>query len=290
MKLLKRTYAEFKVAPGLYIASTIVITLCLTIFAFFGLIYLNLLHFTKEVAKELVLNVYLSPNVSKEQVEELTAYIKKDPLVAGVRFIPAEEVLEELKKLFEDPTLLEGVKVSYLPPVLVVSFKDPFKAGDYLPILAGSLERRPETEKVQYAHSWLMRLKRLKRFLQLISLSGLILLGSATIFIVALTVHFSLSERREEIEILSLVGATPGFIQAPLMLLAFLEGLVASVLALLLLLVLKFYLEFISRGLLPGFKKGWVFFNHWEIAILTIGVVTLCLIGSYWASRRFLRY
>ncbi len=290
MKLLKRTFAEFKVAPGLYVGSTLVITLCLTIFAFFGLIYLNLIHFTKEVAKELVLNVYLNPNITEEQVKKLSEYIQKDPLVAGVRFIPSEEVLKELKELFEDPTLLEGVKASFLPPVLVVSFKDPFKAGESLPILAGTLERRPETEKVQYAHSWLLRLKRLKRFLELISLSGLFLLGTATIFIVALTVHFSLSERREEIEILSLVGATPGFIQAPLLTLAFIEGLIASASALFLLFTLKFYLEYLSRGLLPSLKEGWVFFSQIEIAILIIGVVALCLTGSYWASRRFLRY
>jgi cell division transport system permease protein len=266
------------------------VALCLVVFAFFTLVYLNLVHFTREVAKELVLNVYLKPGTQENDVGRLEREISSEPLVAGIHFVSSSEVLEELKKLFPDPAFLEGVEASFLPPVLIVSFKDPFVAAEELPQIAKKLEDQPQVERVQYARTWLMRLKSLKSFFEVLALSGLFLLGAATVFIVALTVRFSLSERREELEILSLVGATAGFIQAPLLIISFLEGLLASGLSLAVLLGLKFYLDQALRELFPGFESGLVFFRGPEIFILVSGVVTLCLVGSYWASRRFLRY
>ncbi len=290
MRLLKRALSEWQTAPGLHLASTLVIALCVAIFSFFGFIYLNLNHFTQEIARELVLNIYLKPGVSEEELQGLKSLLRENPDVAGLRYLSSSEVLKELQALFDDPTLLEGVEPSFLPPVLVVSFKDPFLAVKKLPVLAGSLEGRPEVEKVQYARSWLMRLSGLKRFLELLSLTGLVFLGAATVLIVGLTVRFSLSERREELEILSLVGATPGFIQAPLLLVSFVEGLVASLLALLVIFLVKLYLDGVLKGLFPGWTSGLVFFGRLEMGILVLGVMVLCLLGSYWASRRYLRY
>ncbi len=290
MRLIRRAFSEWRTAPGLHLASTLVITLCVAIFVFFGFIYLNLDHFSREIARELVLNIYLKPQLSQEDIKDLETSLLQRAEVAGVRYLSSSQVLEELKHLFEDQTLLEGVEPSFLPPVLIVSFKDPFSAVKNLPELAASLERHPEVEKVQYARSWLVRLSGLRRFLELLSLTGLFLLGWATVLIVGLTVRFSLSERREELEILSLVGATPGFIQVPILLVSALEGMVASILALLAIFLVKLYLNGVLKGLFPSFTEGLVFFGRLEMGILIAGVVILCLLGSYWASRRYLRY
>ncbi len=274
----------------MHLASTLVVALCVTIFTFFGFLYLNLNHFTQEIARELVLNVYLKPGISEAEVNDLKNTLLGNPQVAGVRYLSSVGVLEELKQLFQDETLLEGVDPSFLPPVLVVSFKDPFAVVKDLPRLAAALAGRPEVEKVQYAKSWLTRLSGLKRFLELLSFTGLFLLGVATVLIIGLTVRFSLSERREELEILSLVGATARFIQAPLLLVALVKGLVASALALSAIFFVKLYLDGVIKGLFPGFTSGLVFFGRGEMFILVTGVVVLCLFGSYWASRRYLRY
>jgi len=289
-KLLSRTIKEFRAAAFAYLASTLVIALGLTVFSFFGLIYFNLVHFTEEVAKELVLNVYLKPETNFTAAQNLIFQLEKNPLVAKVSFVPPEKVLEDLKQLFEEKELLSGVEAKFLPPVLLVSFKDPFEAAGKLKALSAEIAQNPVVLKVQFAKSWLMRLANIKRFLEIFSLSGLLLVGLATCFVIGLVVSFSLAQRERELEILSLVGATPGFIQGPVILIAAIEGLLASAFATGLVYTLKIYLEDAIKGFFPGFSGKLLFWNEIHLTIITIGVIALCMAGSYWASRRYLRY
>ncbi len=290
MSLIRRTWQEFRTAPWAYLTATLVIALGLAVFSFFGLVYFNLVHFTEQVAQELVLNVYLNPGSTKEEaravIEELEAY----PLVAKVSYLSAEEVLKDLEKLFEEKDLLAGVSPEFLPPVLLVSFKDPFRASQHLKKLSAKIAALPGVYKVQFAKSWLVRLANLKRFLEIMSLAGLVLIGLATCFIIALVVRLSLSQRQKELEVLSLVGATPGFIQGPIVVMAALEGAVASFLALCLVYLLKFYLDGVLRDFFPTATGALLFWGRTELIILIAGVILLCVTGSYWASRRYLRY
>jgi len=290
VSLIRRTWQEFRTAPWAYLTATLVIALGLAVFSFFGLVYFNLVHFTEQVAQELVLNVYLNPGSTKEEaravIEELEAY----PLVAKVSYLSAEEVLKDLEKLFEEKDLLAGVSPEFLPPVLLVSFKDPFRASQHLKKLSAKIAALPGVYKVQFAKSWLVRLANLKRFLEIMSLAGLVLIGLATCFIIALVVRLSLSQRQKELEVLSLVGATPGFIQGPIVVMAALEGAVASFLALCLVYLLKFYLDGVLRDFFPTATGALLFWGRTELIILIAGVILLCVTGSYWASRRYLRY
>lgn len=288
--LWRRALREFTSAPALYVVSTLIIAFCLTIFSFFALLYLNLEHFTNQLARELVLNVYLEPGTTKENCRELLAALSRKPEVAEVKYLSSEKVLEDLKGLFENKELLAGVSPDFLPPLLEVEFKTPFRVLHELPALASEIATYPHVLRVQYAKSWLERLAGLKRFLELLSLTGLGLLGGATLFIAGSTVKLSLSQRSRELEILSLVGATPGFVQGPLLVLAFLQALLALSFALAVLWGLQLYLGQALKGIFPGLSQGLLFFQTKELAILSGGVLTLCLSGCYWASRRFLRY
>ena len=290
MTLIRRTWQEFRTAPWAYLTATLVIALGLAVFSFFGLVYFNLVHFTEQVAQELVLNVYLTPGSTKEEAQAVIAELEAYPLVAKVSYLSAEEVLKDLEKLFEEKDLLARVSPEFLPPVLLVSFKDPFRASQHLKKLSAKIAALPGVYKVQFAKSWLVRLANLKRFLEIMSLAGLVLIGLATCFIIGLVVRLSLSQRQKELEVLSLVGATPGFIQGPIMVMAALEGAIASLLALCLVYLLKFYLDGVLRDFFPTATGALLFWGRTELIILIAGVILLCVTGSYWASRRYLRY
>ncbi len=290
MSLWRRAWREFKSAPALYLVSTFIIAFCLTIFSFFALLYLNLEYFTNQLARELVLNIYLEPHTTREKAQEVIDDLSSRKEVAGVRYLSPDKVLEDLRCLFENKDLLAGVSADFLPPVLEVSFKRPFEVLHRLPTLAQDLSRYPQVMRVQYAKSWLERLAGLKRFLEILSLTGLLLLGGATAFIAGATVRLSFSHRSRELEILSLVGATPGFVQGPLLVLAFWQAVIALSFALFLLWGLHFYLDQALRGIFPGMEAKLLFFRTKEMAILSGGVLAFCLSGCYWASRRFLRY
>ncbi|AEH45993.1 protein of unknown function DUF214 [Thermodesulfatator indicus DSM 15286] len=289
-QVFSRALKEFRSTPGTYVAATLVIALGLTVFSFFGLIYFNLIHFTEQIARELVLNVYLEPKTDSVIVQRLINEIEKNPMVAQVSFVPSDKVLEELSRLFEDQELVKDIKPDFLPPVLLVSFKDPFLALNKLKDFSEYLSQKKAVLKVQFAQSWLVRLANIKKFLEIFSLSGLILVGLATVFVISLVVRLSLAQREKELEILSLVGATPGFIQNPLIFLAAIQGLLASAMSLALVYFLKTYLDRAIKGFFPGFTGTLIFWDKLQLFSLALGVVLLCVIASYGASRRYLRY
>ncbi|OAG28425.1 cell division protein FtsX [Thermodesulfatator autotrophicus] len=289
-KLFSRAAKEFRTTPGTYIAATLIIALGLTVFSFFGLMYFNLIHFTEQIARELVLNVYLAPKTDPVITQKLINEIEKNQLVAQVSFVPSTKVLEELKHLFEDQELVKDIKPDFLPPVLLVSFKDPFLALNKLKDFSEYLSQKKGVLKVQFAQSWLVKLANIKKFLEIFSVSGLFLVGLATIFVISLVVRLSLAQRQKELEVLSLVGATPGFIQNPLIFLSGLQGLLASGISLTLVYFLKTYLDKAIKGFFPGFTGSLLFWEKWQLISLTLGVVLLCVTASYGASRRYLRY
>ncbi len=288
--IFKRTWREFSSAPTLYLISTLIIAFCITIFSFFALLYINLEHFTNLLARELVLNVYLEPGTTNKDCKKLIDDLLSCPEVMEVRFLSSEQVLKDMRSLFEDKNLLVGVSADFLPPVLEVAFKRPFQALDRLPQFAEKISRYPKVLRVQYAKSWLKRLTGIKHFLEIISVTGLLLLGVATAFITGATVRLSLVPKSKELEILSLVGATPGFIQGPLMIIALFQSIIAFSWAMSFLWILHSYLGQVLHGIFPGMKTKLLFFGFKEMTILFGGVLIFCLSGCYWASLRFLRY
>ncbi len=288
--IFKRAWKEFRSSSTLYLISTLIIAFCIAIFSFFALLYMNLEHFTNLLARELVLNVYLEPGTTKKDCKKIIDKLLSKPEVMEVKFLSSREVLDEMRSLFENEDLLAGVSADFLPPILEVAFKKPFKVLDKLPKLAEEISTYSKVLRVQYAKSWLKRLTGIKHFLEILSLTGLFLLGIATAFITGATVRLSLIPKSKELEILSLVGATPGFIQGPLMIIAFMQGLIAFLLAMCLLWILHFYLGQALHGIFPGMKAKLLFFGLKEMVILSGGVSIFCLGGCYWASLRFLRY
>jgi cell division transport system permease protein len=118
------------------------------------------------------------------------------------------------------------------------------------------------------------------------------LLTAAMTFIIANTLQMTISSRREEIEIMHLVGARPSFIQIPFYIEGLIQGLLGAALAMVSLqLLYGVFLSHVTLSMAGWFKKFPVTFLPQEtVAWFLLGGVVLGLFGSFVASLKILKY
>jgi cell division transport system permease protein len=224
-------------------------------------------------------SVYLKPGIPLDQARKLNAEIEKRPGITDVTLIPAERALEEFR---QDPAFGEVLKVlkgNPLPHTLVVR-PGPGATPQMLTALERELAARPEVDLVQLDNQWLERLHAILDFLRrTVWLAAGLLIG-AVVVIVGNTIRLDIQNRRQEIEVAKLLGATDAFVRRPFLYVGFWYGLMGGTLALLVLaaglLLLKGPLERLLRlygagldsfGLAPdtallviaaGLLAGWI--------------------------------
>ncbi|RLB69840.1 MAG: ABC transporter permease, partial [Deltaproteobacteria bacterium] len=122
----------------------------------------------------------------------------------------------------------------------------------------------------------------------IVAIIGILLMFTAA-FVVTNTIKLNVYARKEELEIMRLVGATNMFIQGPFLVEAFLQGLLGSSLAL--------GIVFAGYSFLQGFETKFELLRgmnicfipwHYTVAIIASSVL-LCVTGTALVMRRFLR-
>jgi cell division transport system permease protein len=163
------------------------------------------------------LTIFLKIDAPSSAAEQLAKRIRSehDHQVSGVRVIPKDRALKELR---ENPAWEQALKVlpsNPLPDAVVVGFTP----GEDLAARANELARAwrtwPNVDLVQLDSAWVQRLEALLRFGKV----GLILLALSVMLVVLATVFNTVRmqalSQREEIGVARLVGATEGFVRRP---------------------------------------------------------------------------
>lgn len=220
--------------------------------------------------------VYLKGGAGSAETESTGKALEAMAGVSKATFISRDEALTDLMESMEGQrSLFEGLEGNPLPDAYEIEVNPDVADWSHVQTMAAGMMRLPGVDEVEYGRSWLARVSRLLGMVELagVALAGLFFI--VALFIVYNTVRLALYSRRDEIEIMQLVGATGGFIKAPLYLAGVLEGALGSALALLALFVAyllfaskagsgadAFELSFLSMGsmggvLLYGIFVGW---------------------------------
>jgi len=178
--------------------------------------------------------VYLKDGASSTAVESAGHSLETMGGVAKVSFISRDEALTDLMESMEGQlSLFEGLGENPLPDAYEVEVTPEAAEWTRVKEMAAAMVRLPAVDEVEYGRSWLARVSRLLGMVELagVALAGLFFI--VALFIVYNTVRLALYSRRDEIEIMQLVGATGGFIKTPLYIAGVIEGAAGSLLALL---------------------------------------------------------
>lgn len=177
------------------------------------------------------ISLFLKRDLSDPAIEKLSEKIRKLPAVSWVDYVSREAALAEFKKLSGFGEALGALDRNPLPPVLVVHPAATHSHPDALQSLLKDLRRYNEVELAQLDLEWV---RRLYAMLDLARQGVLILaagLAVAVLLIIGNTIRLAVLNRRDEIEIIKLIGGTNAFIRRPFLYAGTLQGLLGGILA-----------------------------------------------------------
>lgn len=173
------------------------------------------------------ISVYLDPAADLAQAREAAAAAAEGYAVEAV---PADEALRRFRAaLGAQSGLLDGIEPGVLPPSIEV--RAPGIGSEKARALAKRLEAVPGAREVDYGSIWLERLDRLLNQVRWAGGALFAALAVCAAVLVANTLRLGVFARRQEIEIMKLVGATNAFVGAPFLIEGMVQGVIGGVLA-----------------------------------------------------------
>jgi cell division transport system permease protein len=232
---------------------------------------------------------YMKPEVSRASVEAMARVLRARPEVLSVREVSSAAAYQRLEEsLGGRKQLLAGVERDVLPASLEISLNrgDEALARPILALLSAS----PPVEEVDHLGAWVSRLDSLAALLRLGALGLALLVGCACLYIVATTIRLGVFARREEIEILKLVGATDRYVRAPYLIEGAVQGLSGSLVGVGALFVLFRVTAPRVEGLMASVMSHLqlAFLSPMQLALGISAGTLLGFLGSRLALRRYL--
>ena len=264
----------------------------LAVLATFAVIVTNLARVAAELGKEVEVSVYLAKSTAPESGNVLAKIVSDWPEVARARFLDAESAMREFEKsLGKDAILLEGLPRDVLPPSLELELVPRPWTSVEVAVLGRRLAQLEGVQDVRYGQDDIEKVHALLGYARVTAGVLGLALCLATILVVSNTIRLTVYARRDEIEIMSLVGATNAFVRAPFVLEGAIQGVLGGGFALALLVGLEELLEVgLERGL--SYAYGPIELDFVPLSLLgwlLAAGFALGLVGSVLAVGKFLR-
>ena len=180
------------------------------------------------------ISLFLKDKITEDQALSLSRKLEQRSDIKAVQYISAEQALAEFQSQSGFGSVLDNMDSNPLPSVLVLhpllNSEDPAQAE----ALMEGLKLLPEVEVAQLDMQWLQRLFAILETIQRGVLIIAVLLGMAVLLIVGNTIRLAIENRRDEIIITKLIGATNAFIRRPFLYYGIWYGFFGGLLALIL--------------------------------------------------------
>lgn len=181
-------------------------------------------------------SVFLKPDATPDQIEQIQKALRQTPGVTDVRHVSSEDARREVTAQKQDE-VLGALPAEAFPASLEVRVADE-AAVERVAKLASQLQALPAVESVETYQSWSDRLGTLLRGGVTASIVLALVVLGAVVSVVSSTIRLTLQRRRIEVEILKLVGATDSYVRRPFVLEGAAQGGIGALLAIALLGVL----------------------------------------------------
>ncbi len=209
----------------------------LFVLGFFLALNSNLQRIVGRWTESAELSVYLTEGASGQQLQVLDELVAQSGLAARREYVSKEQAAARFKQDFPDLAgAADRMESNPFPASFEVRLKPEVReAGAAVDSLAATLAGLQGVADVRYDRRWLTRLNGVIRFLRGLGLAIVVLLAIASALTVANVVRLAASARKDEIEIMELVGAPLAFVRGPFIVEGILQGGAGAVLAILLL-------------------------------------------------------
>ncbi|MEJ2587460.1 MAG: permease-like cell division protein FtsX [Deltaproteobacteria bacterium] len=264
------------------------ISACLLILGAFLLLFVNINSWFQGWGHTLSLNIYLEDGISNYQKDKIYGAIQALPGAQIRRFISKKEAMADLERALGDKSkFLDHLSHNPLPASYEVIFEEKDESSLTPQRIKEKLEKMDGVDEVQCSEEWRNKIEGVLGVAKFIGLTIGGLLCLCVVFIVTNTVKLTLYSRRDEIEILKLVGATDWFVKLPFLLEGVIQGLLGGVVSLVLLFGGYLFLASKKLQILGLAPLDFVFISPGYMAVILLVGVVMSALGSLIAVGRF---
>jgi len=268
-----------------YLSSVISITLVLFLMGATAFLGVNAQKFIQYFKENTVLSIVLRDGVSEEDALQTVKKIQSFPYVREAVYVSQEQGTKEMTELLGEDFLAQ-FDFNPIPVSIEIKLLAQYVTQEELTIVEGKLMEMSDVREVFYQKSIIDTVtKNMERIgLGLLIFIGLLLFVSFVL--INNTVRLSVYARRFTIHTMRLVGATKGFIRRPFMIQAIFQGLISSLLTILLLMGL---LSLAQREFADIYRL-----LDYEFLIMLFGSIVLvgvgmCLLATYFVINKIVK-
>lgn len=186
------------------------------------------------------ISVFLQTNVTTNEAQLIFQEVQLHPSIELAEFVTPKQALEEFRLLSRNSSLdeeLAFIGENPLPPSIVLMPNNISATPSALRELTEQLEKIEGIDNIRLDLDWTQRFNAILSVVKRAGLLLSVLLAVALILIVGNTIKLLIYNRRDEIEIAKLVGATNTFVRRPFLYFGSMIGFLGSILALIFLLI-----------------------------------------------------
>jgi cell division transport system permease protein len=237
------------------------------------------------------LSVYMDKKASAARVTSLAKLLRQRGDVADVRVVTADQALTEFREDSGFGKALDALSDNPLPDTLIVTPTLTASTSAGTDALKGAIAAMADVQTVQLDTEWVKRLNAMLDILRRVVLLTGGLLGAGVVLIVGNTIRLDILNRRAEIEVMKLVGASDGFARRPFLYSGIWYGLGGGFLALILVAVAVAVLAHPVDNLakLYGSQFHLQGLRFATAALVLCLAISLAWLGSWLAATRHIR-
>ena len=237
------------------------------------------------------LSVYLQGEVDGSAAEQLRDNIAALEEVEEAQLLDKALALAEFQEHSGMGDALEQLSYNPLPSVILVTPASIEGGASALQPLRDRIVAMPGVELVQIDLLWIERLTSILAMLERFTGGLAVLLIFALLLVMTTTIRLAIESRREEIQVIKLVGGTDAFVRRPFLYIGMVYGLVAGILAWLLVAGGMAWLNTTVRQVAALYESGFELLPMpaGDGLLLIAGAVLLGLLGAWLAVGRHIR-
>lgn len=301
-RIIKAGAQNFVRNATLAIAAIAVMVITLSIILFSVIANATFSNTISQITDKITISVYLKDTVTEEQKNKLISDLSAIENVKEVKYLSKEDALENYKKQNQnnlDLLLAISQTDNPIPATIIIRPKDPNKIQDIQSYLEKSDIMALQSDKTSYSgdrKTALDKITKATKFMREAGIVGVIIFATVSILIIFNTIRMAIFNRRDELQIMRLLGASTSYIRGPFIVETVMYGIVAAVISIvlcnLLFTISSNAFDASSLGLLDITYASSYFNSHFWVILagqLFVGIL-IGAASSLIATRRYLKF
>ena len=288
---IKTTFSNIKSNKQLFSLSVATNFIAFTVLGIFFLLFVNLDILFSSWDKHIQVIVYLDDKISNSNKKKIELLFNSNDKIDSTIFVSRDQAWESFRDKFSSKSnFVTSLNFNPLPDSYTLRFASGPDRLINIRNFSEKIKNENGVESVEYGEKWISRFEQFMIFLRGFILVFGVVLFSGMILIISNTIKLSIYSRKDEIDLMTLLGATNQYIKVPLLLEGILQGVSGSLLALVSVKLIHLYIVFWFQGSLESVFRGLEFQYLTKpiiFSVISTGII-VGVLGSSISANQFL--